>query len=268
MTTDGTTQSVPAASQRRPLAKIVRVLSAMVDSGAQLHSVRSLAQATSLTPSTVHRILVSLASEGMAEQRPDGRYGLGLEFMRLAARASGRFETSSLARPLLVGLAERTGETGLLGLFDRTRRMVMIAAVAESDHALQYSIKTNEWMALHCGATGLGILAFLPDEERKTIIEAIALDRVTENTVTDAGELQIVCDQIRAKGYACTHGQRIVGAVGVSAPVYGSDERLIGDIALTLPEQRFSLDREPAYAREVVAVAKHLSALLGRSSAS
>ena len=68
---------------------------------------------------------------------------------------------------------------------------------------------------------------------------------------------------IRARGYALSFGQRIAGAVGIFAPVYGAGGRVTGSLGFTIPEQRFEPAREAEFAREACRLAAELSAGLG-----
>ncbi len=44
---------------------------------------------------------------------------------------------------------------------------------------------------------------------------------------------------MRRRGYAFSAGQRLAGAIGLAAPIFGAGGEVAGDIVLTIPEQRF-----------------------------
>jgi IclR family acetate operon transcriptional repressor len=116
---------------------------------------------------------------------------------------------------------------------------MMFATSVESRHSLRYAIELNKWIPVHAGASGLAILAFLDDNEIHSVIERTRLTTLMDHTITEAHRLQTEIEAIRQRGYAITQGPRIPGAVGLAAPIFGSDGRLIGDICLTIPQQRF-----------------------------
>jgi DNA-binding IclR family transcriptional regulator len=103
------------------------------------------------------------------------------------------------------------------------------------------------------------MLAFLPAGERRALY-AGPLDRFTDRTLTGPGEVEEECARIRAQGYACSRGQRIVGAVGLAAPVFDAAGAVFGDVCLTVPEARFDEALEPRYGGLLVAAAAEVSA--------
>src|SRR5215469_879430 len=107
---------------RDPLSRGIQLLTMMVDEGAESYGVRQVAKMLAVSPSTAHRLLVDLEALGMVARLPDGQYGLGLEFHRLAWSSTARFPLRELARELLEVLAHDTGESAFLGVYDRQRR--------------------------------------------------------------------------------------------------------------------------------------------------
>ena len=69
---------------------------------------------------------------------------------------------------------------------------------------------------------------------------------------------------MRRHGYAVSTGERTPGAVGIAAPIYAADGRVVGSVGITLPEQRFGPDSEQEQAAFVIeaarAITEHLSA--------
>ncbi|MBC7779474.1 MAG: IclR family transcriptional regulator, partial [Proteobacteria bacterium] len=68
---------------------------------------------------------------------------------------------------------------------------------------------------------------------------------------------------IRTRGYALTFGQRIAGAVGIFAPVFGASGRVTGSLGFTIPEHRYDAAREVPISACAVRLADQLSASLG-----
>jgi DNA-binding IclR family transcriptional regulator len=89
------------------------------------------------------------------------------------------------------------------------------------------------------------------------------LDPVTENTVTDPDELRRQLDEVRKRGYAVTRGERVLGGVGIAAPVLAGDGRLLGVIGVGLPAQRYRASDEPRLAKRVIAAADAVARAAG-----
>ncbi|HVY59432.1 MAG TPA: IclR family transcriptional regulator [Xanthobacteraceae bacterium] len=242
----------------------IQVLRYLASAPDERVGVRTLAASLKMAPSTVHRVLTALVAEGLVEHRPDtGLYGLGLEMVRLAHVVVERLPIQKIAMPYLRELVKAAKETALLGLYDRTRQEVMFVASAESTQPLRYVNRMRTWLPIHAGATGLAIMAFLPEEEREEVIVRSGLAPITDRTVTDRRKLEQLLERIRRNGYACTIGQRTPGAVAVAAPIFGPGSEVIGDIIITLPEQRFDRANEAYLASQVVRCARAVTHELG-----
>lgn len=243
--------------QRDVLSKSFRLLRWILDDSNTEWGVRQLAEALRLSPSTVYRLLIALEEHGLLEKdHQSGRYRIGFELYRMAYRAQSKFPLREIAMPLMRRMVDECNETVFLGVYDRFRMEMMYIAVAESQHPLRYVLPLYEWIPVYCGASGLVIMAFLPEEERRLIIERTKLTPLTDRTITDPAILEQELAIIRDKGYSITRGQRIPGAIAIAAPIWGPDGRVLGEIHITTPEQRFEASKEPELIALVMRYAK------------
>jgi IclR family transcriptional regulator, acetate operon repressor len=248
---------VPAS--RDPVAKAFWMLAHLVDSGQKRWSVRALATTLGMPVSTVHRTLSALAGAGIIRQDPaTASYEFGSELHRLARRVVSAFPVVEIANGHLHRLAEATGETALLALYDPGRARMMFVSQAEGTHPLRYSVPVNSWLPMHRGASGLAILSYLDDESRE---EALAVGQGVDEI--DAQVLEQTMATIRERGYAVSHGERISGATGVAAPVFDAGGRVIGDVLITIPQMRFQPEHETRLAGLVIACAARITDALG-----
>jgi len=231
---------VPAlSSSRDPLSKVVQIMTWMLDAPGESVGVREIARGLKMPPSSVHRVLNALGEHGLIQHdSASGRYEVGLEFFRLAWRASSGFPLRKVALPLLNELVRRCRETAFLAVYDGQRMQMMFIASVESEHPLRYVVELHQWLPVHAGASGQAIMAFLPSSERKIILDR-GLQSVTRQTITNPRRLESTLAEVRRRGYARSQGERIQGAVGLAAPIWGPDHRVIGDVVLTVPEYRF-----------------------------
>ena len=244
---------------RTPVGRAFRVLGWMAAAEGADWPLGEVARGVGMHPSTVHRVLGLLEHEGLVAHDPaGGRYGLGLEFLRLAWTASGRHGLREVALPWLRGLSADTQETAWLGLYEPARRAMMFAAAVESPQLVRHVRPLGEWLPVHGGATGRAILAFLPEGERGAILAA-PLPALTERTITDPARLATVLDGVRRRGYAVSRGERAVGGVGVAAPVLDADGQVLGVVGVGLPEQRFRARDEARLAGLVRACAARVA---------
>jgi IclR family acetate operon transcriptional repressor len=257
-------RKVERRGARNPARKTLQVLRSMAEAPGRDWGVREMAKAFHMSPSSAHRILATLGHEGLVGvDSVKGRYRLSLEFFRMAWRATVRFPFRQAALPALQSLAAQCNETAFLGLYDPTRMEMMFVEVVESSHPLRYELELNRWLPVYAGASGLAIMAFLPEPERRAIMARTRLASLTDRTISDPDLLEKEMAKIREQGYACTQGQRIPGAVGMAAPIWGPDGRVIGDLILTIPDHRFDQQLESRLARLLVQHAQRVTRGIG-----
>ncbi len=231
--------SAEPARTRDPVARAFDILRTMVDAGQETFGVRELAQTVGIPPSSAHRLLSLLENAGMVRRETGGVYTLGMEFHRLTMRGSSLLPLTKTALEVLRDIREECTETAVLGLYDPARREMMFAHSLESDNPLRYVLELNTWVPVYAGATGLAIMAFLPEEDQEAIIAETQLAPLTERTIQDPDRLRRELAEVRSRGFAFTRGERVEGAVGFAAPIFDGQQRVIGDVIVTLPEFRF-----------------------------
>ncbi|HEY7965976.1 MAG TPA: IclR family transcriptional regulator [Solirubrobacteraceae bacterium] len=252
------------AERRNPLDKAFRILAWAADRDQPTWGVREVARELGMAPSTAYRVLSALETAEIVFFDPaTAQYTLTMEFFRLASRVAAQVPIRRAALPRLGELVELTGETAYLGVYDETRMKLMYIDLVESPHPVQYTMARYEWLDLYAGAGGLGILPFLPEPEIEQVLGTTELKRLTPATITKPDALRREFEKIRQQGYVVSVGQRIVGAVGVAAPIFGPSDRVIGDLVLALPASRFSPRKAATLGRHVATAASIVSAHLG-----
>jgi IclR family transcriptional regulator, acetate operon repressor len=251
-----------ARGQRNPIGRGFQILSWMAAREGGPWGPREIARGVGMNASTVQRLLGLLEEEQLVRREEGGRYELGLEFLRLAWTVSSQRSLRELALPHMRELAEQSGETVVLNLYDATRKQACSIAVVESSEPVRYVFELYEWRDLHAGASGRAILAFLPEDERRAVIDRAPLEPLTERTITDPKQLEDVVAEVRDKGYALSVEERRTGGVGVAAPVFGPDGRVIADVGLAIPTQRFDAADEQRLAELVTAAAERITGAL------
>jgi DNA-binding IclR family transcriptional regulator len=226
---------------RNPVAKALRALDWLIQEPLPAVGVRHIASALHLPPSNAHRLLSTLVKEGFVHQDGEtARYSLGPELLRWAQLIMARAPVREVALHHMRALVRACNETVFLGLYDHVRQEMMFAANVESGHPLRYAIELNRWIAMNTGASSLAILAYLPSEEADALIERrLRAAPLTPNEITRRSRLYAELRAIRRRGYAFSRSQRLAGAIGIAAPVFGAGGKVIGDLTITIPEQRF-----------------------------
>lgn len=257
-------ESAAEGRTRNPVGRAFRILSWMAARDDGPWGVREIAKGLAMNPSTVHRLLGLLEEEGLIRQDdPGGGYELGGEFLRLAWTAAGTHPIGAVALPFMRELVDASGETATLGLYDPVRRQTCVVAVVETDEPFRFVSTLHEWRDLHAGASGRAVMAFLPTEERREVMERTRLAPATEHTITSPEALEQVLADVRAAGYAFSLEERRLGGVGLAAPVFGAGGQVIGEVGLSVPTQRFRPEDEPRLAELVRDCAAAISRAAG-----
>ena len=199
----------------------------------------------------------------MVQRDADGRYGLGLELLRWGRRLARHFQVGDIAEPHMRHLVDTCAETAVLGVYNPQLRLMMYTVSVESPHLLRYTLQMEQWRPIYAGASGQAILAFLDPAEQKQIMEESRLEPLTPNSITDPAALRAHLDDIRQRGVAVTHGQAIPGAVGIAAPIFDRNLEVVGDVCVTVPEQRFDPDKEDDLVAHVITCARDTSTDMG-----
>jgi DNA-binding IclR family transcriptional regulator len=245
--------------EREPAARAIDVLIWLADHTADTWGVREVAREMNASPSTIYRIFQVLESRDLVTKNEDGRYTPGLELFRICQVFSQRVSPVKLAKPHLERLAAACGETVLLAAYGARRGQMIVIDIIDAPHPLRWVVATNQWRAVHSGATGLAILAFLPEAERRALYKR-GLEQFTERTIVDPERLEEEAALVRARGYAFSRGQRSQGAVGLGAPLYDAAGAVFGDVCVTIPEGRFDPSQEPGLGALLVTAAAEISA--------
>jgi DNA-binding IclR family transcriptional regulator len=245
--------------EREPAARAIDMLIWLADHTADTWGVRQVAREMNTSPSTIYRIFQIFESRDLVTKNEDGKYTPGLELFRVCQVFSQRLSPVKIAKPHLERLAAACGETVLLAAYGARRGQMIVIDIIDAPHPLRWVVHRDQWNAIHSGATGLAILAFLPEEERRALYQR-DLERFTERTIVTAADLEAEVARIRARGYAYSRGQRSKGAVGFGAPLFDAAGDVFGDVCITIPEGRFDPAQEPKLGRLLVAAAADISA--------
>lgn len=225
---------------------------------------KELSQRLSLPPSTVHRLLQLLAQHDLVERAPKGHhYRSGVEFFRLASLVLGKTDLGDVAEPILRSVVKACNELCFLIQYLPAVKRVAVARKVDATHPLRYDIPLFEPSTMLWGATGRSVLAFLPSDERDEVLREAHVSPVTGQRLPPRKEFLRELDRIRKAGYVCTRGQKMPGAVGIGAPVFGGSGRVVGSICITVPQARFDPKSERRLAGLAVKAAARLSAALG-----
>ncbi|MFB3819932.1 MAG: IclR family transcriptional regulator [Candidatus Methylomirabilales bacterium] len=219
-----------------------------------------------LPKSTAYRFIATLKEGGLLTQDPETRlYRLGARLLALPAAVVHPTDLRTLALPFLRQLVEQSGETA--HLTERRGAAGVIAEVVESPHVLRMAPRRGQTFALHAGALGRAILAFLPPHEAEPILRRRALPRFTPNTPATPAALRRRLEETRQAGYAVSLAEVTAGACGISAPILGPEGWAVASLGISGPLERLDAEKRAGLIEPVREAARALSTLVKRQFA-
>ncbi len=147
--------------------------------------------------------------------------------------------------------ALRGNEVQYLAKEEGTSRMRMVSTVGS---------------VLPAHSTGVGKM-LLSALERAQLDELFpvghSLERLTEATIVDRDALMRELWEIGQRGYARDQGESTVGLECIAAPVHNAQRQVVAAMSVSVPQPRFTPEREPFLRDTLLAGARTLSHRLG-----
>jgi len=258
--------SVPYYGTMKSLHRALRILEVFIESDEEL-GVSEISRKTSLSKSTVVRMLKAFERFNYLAQTPTRKYKLGSSAIRLGGMALQKNQLRIAARPTLEQLATQCGETVLLTALNEQKTHALCIERIESKRRIRLSVEVGQVLYLHAGASAKPLLAHLTDDEVDKLISAIGLPRISKNTLTDPELLREELRVIRERGFAESVEETDEGAAGVGAPILAEHGELLGAIAIAGPTDRMRRQRDDNVERVMEAVDQIATAMGGRRRA-
>jgi IclR family acetate operon transcriptional repressor len=215
---------------------IIEILASRIEAGISLTELSTLLH---MPKSTTYRYLATLLELHVAERSDADRFRLGTKVIELAGSFLASSDIRMESEPILVEMAEKTGETVHLAVPSGTE--VVYIAKVESKYTLGMSSHIGSRLPMRCTALGKSILAFSgPD-----LIQAVFSEPPkshTPNTITSKEVLETELDRIRTQGFAIDNEENEVGICCLGAPILDYTGKAIAAMSISGPCDR--LDRE------------------------
>jgi DNA-binding IclR family transcriptional regulator len=217
------------------LSHAIDVLEALAANGEM--GVSEISREIGLSKTAVYNILGTFEGRRMVNRDPvSSRYRLGWRVYELGTELLRHSELAPLARPLLKELAQRTAETVLFGILDRTG--VTYVDRVESDRSIRMVAAPGRQAALHSTASGKVLLAHQPQAFVDHVL-AGALPAFTPTTITDPKKLRAELQRVVEQGYAECVGENEPEICSVSVPVRDYSGEVCAALTIAAPATRF-----------------------------
>ena len=207
--------------------------------------------------STVHRLLATLEKKRFVQRDPaTGTYSLGIRLLQMAYLTLEHNDLRRLATPFLRHLCEQHRENVDLAVLDDTD--VVYLNMIESPQRVKLAAAVGQRLSAFATASGKAILAFMPDEAVRRILER-GMTQYTLNTLRSPEAFFENMRQIRQQGFALSEQEFEEGINAVAAPILDSSGQPIASVAIAGPAYRLTRERMIDIGPLVLATARDIA---------
>nr|WP_237421853.1 IclR family transcriptional regulator [Gordonia sp. SID5947] len=188
-----------------------------------------LTEASGMNKTTVHRLMATLIHAGWVDRTGDGAYRVAMPVFEVGSAALIKLDIRSAARPFMVQLAERFGDTAYL-MVPADQGAVCIDRVEGSNPLIVAGINIGSVMPYHAAAGPIVMLA--NSEELRAQWVRAGLTSFTERTLTDVEGLTSHLASVREAGYSVSDSDYLAGVAAVAAPIFGRAGVVVASISV------------------------------------
>jgi DNA-binding IclR family transcriptional regulator len=201
-----------------------------------------LAASMGVPKPTMHRWLGALESAGLLRRTLDGRrFELAPRASRLAFSILANRPAGTLRHEILRQVVQEVGEACNLTVLEGTE--VTYLDRVEAEWLLRISFQQGSRVPAYCSASGKLFLALMPPAKRDQLLGLMPLQRLTDNTITEASELLRELGDIRRQRYALDREEYLSGLVCLAVPVFqqkATSRTCVAALAIQAPVTRMS----------------------------
>lgn len=245
------------------LSKTFRILELLESSPAPL-TLTEISARTGINKSTALRFLAHLESARYVARDSKAAYSTGDKLRPANARSVFEIHLREASQAPLRELWRTTQETVNLGILDGQE--VLYLDCLESPHSFRLVANAGLRAVAYRTALGKAILAFLPPERRKALVETFVFQAFTPRTITSPERFRSELERVRRRGYAIDDEESVVGVRCLAAPVLDRTEQAVAAVSISGPAARIRNDQLPEFVAALRAAAEQIAARLGPAS--
>ncbi|WP_435980488.1 IclR family transcriptional regulator [Psychrobacter sp. DM4] len=219
-----------------------------------------LSQALDIPKPTIHRLIQNLVDEGFISVDIGGGIIPGKRVRNLSVELWQHRQFFNERQMILQKLVDQIKETCGIGVPYHTDMIYTnrVATKLPLQIYLPIGLKSPMW----CTATGKLYLSQLSLDSRHKILESLALDKFTKNTIVDIDALNDELDHIAQTGVGIDNEEFISEMVAVSVAILDKKSRYLGSLYIHAPTIRVSLEELLTHVPRLREAAKDIQTLV------
>ena len=222
----------------------------------------TLSRDLGLNKSTAFGLLSSLEQLGLLQQDTEtGAYRLGIRMLQYGLAVQKHMDLVADAKPFLDKLSAQFEETVHMAVLSEGG--IVYVAKSESTKSIRMVTQIGAKTPAYCSALGKVLLAALPPEQLRSVVDGISFYPYTPATIRSREELLLELEEVRRSGIAYDREEREPGLFCISAPVKGAHGQCVAAISMSLPAGRVCQHNVEELVRAVRYTAQDISRQLG-----
>ena len=167
--------------------------------------------------SNVYRLLKTMADDGYLFVEHNNYYP-GYKLDLLADMDISPIKMKIIAEPIMKSVAYNAGE--IVHLCTRIQSGMLSVHQVFSTNDIQYVRRLGSVEPFFCTASGRSVLAYLPEEYQRFLLESAELKKYTLHTNTDINDLIKILKTVKEQGFAEEVSEFHEGVQCVSVPIF------------------------------------------------
>lgn len=216
-----------------------------------------------LPRSSAHGLLNTLCAAGWLDHNgANKQYSLGLRAWQVGQLYTGHQTLANVAKPVMDRLSLSLGETVQLALLDGVENVYI--AISQAPGGMRLGSSVGMRLLAHATGIGKALLSMLEPKEARRRLEAVALPRLTDKTVTDVDDLTELVAAAKTNGFALDDEEYLEGCRCVAVPLTSkSGGGMYAALSVTMPAVRTDAQWPGSILKPLVAASQEIRALLG-----
>jgi IclR family transcriptional regulator, KDG regulon repressor len=190
------------------------------------------------------------------------QYTLGSKFLEYSRARYSYSKIDKIVLPFLKSLYNEVQETVTLDVSTNDNKYYSLEKV-QKEEGVGFIAHPRSQLPLHCGASGLLLLAFSEKNDIEYYLKNAQLVKCTEKTVVDENALRKKLGTIKRAGYAYSAGEAYAWGWAVAAPVFDHLGKICASLCVLGLVRRMERDRIEQIKNAVMKYAKEITENLG-----
>jgi IclR family transcriptional regulator, KDG regulon repressor len=250
---------------RSKAAEVILDILSLYNSETEELGLSEIGRKLNLYPSKIHRLFMPLVRGGLLEQNPVSRkYRLGIKNFELGMLYISQNALRKITRPHMEALARKLTTNVCLAILRNHNAMIIDNIQQWHLGSLLHLITIN--VPLHSSAVGKVLLAHLPEEQQKKLLNSMSLQRLTKRTITQSSLLDKELKKVNQQGYAFDFGETYDVLNSIASPIMDKNGAVLAAMSLDDKNTRLTKRKSQQFLSELMYTTNFISKQLGYES--